>query len=51
MGQTKKQILNYIKISNLFASFKINKISSLISDLFNQIYFTDLSGFRINFMG
>ena len=48
MEQTKKQILNYIRISKLFASLKFNKISSLIPDLFNQIHPIDLSGFKIN---
>ena len=49
MEQTKKEILDYIKTGKLFTSFKLNRISSLITDLFNQICFTDLSGFRIDF--
>ena len=35
MEQTKEQILDYIKTNNLFASFKLNKISNFIDDLFN----------------
>jgi hypothetical protein len=51
MEWTKEQILDYIKTNNLFASFKLNKISSLIADLFNQIRPIDLSGFQINLTG
>jgi len=51
MEWTKEQILNYIRTSRLFASFKLNRISGLIDDLFNQICPTDPSNFRINFMG
>ena len=32
---TKEQILDYIKTSGLFTSFKLNRISGLIDDLFN----------------
>ena len=35
MEQTKKEILDYIKTNRLFISFKLNKISSFIDDLFN----------------
>ena len=35
MEQTKEEILDYIKTNKLFASFKLNRISSLIADLFN----------------
>ena len=49
MEWIKEQILNYIKFSDLFTSFKLNRIFSFISNLFNQICFADLSGFRINF--
>jgi hypothetical protein len=45
MEWTKEQILDYIKTSNLFAFFKLNRISGLIANLFNQICPTDLSGF------
>ena len=48
MEWTKEQILDYIKTNGLFASFKLNRISSLIANLFNQIRPIDLSGFRIN---
>jgi hypothetical protein len=48
MEWTKEQILDHIKTSRLFASFKLNRISSLIADPFNQIRPTDLSGFGIN---
>ena len=48
MEWTKEQILDYIKTNNLFISFKLNRISSLIANLFNQIYSTNLSGIRIN---
>jgi len=48
---TKEQILDYIKFNRLFASFKLNRISSLIDDLFNQICPIDLSGFGINLIG
>ena len=48
MEQTKEEILDHIKTGKLFTSFKLNRIFNLIADLFNQIYFTDLSGFRIN---
>ena len=48
MEQTKEEILDYIKTSKLFTSFKFNKIFSFIANLFNQIYFINFSGFRIN---
>ena len=32
---TKKQILDYIKFNGLFTSFKFNRISGLLPDLFN----------------
>ena len=52
MEQTKEEILDEIKaINKLFTSFKLNKITSLIPNLLNQIYFIDLSGFRINLTG
>jgi len=35
MEWTKEQILDYIKTSKLFTSFKLNRISGLIDDLFN----------------
>jgi hypothetical protein len=35
MEWTKEQILDHIKTSELFTSFKLNRISSLINDLFN----------------
>ena len=48
---TKEEILDYIKTSGLFTSFKLNKISGLIADPFNQIRPIDPSGFRINLTG
>jgi hypothetical protein len=45
MEWTKEQILDYIKTNNLFTSFKLNRISGLIANLFNQIRPIDLSGF------
>ena len=51
MEWTKEQILDYIRTSGLFTLFKLNRISSLIDNPFNQICFIDLSGFRINLMG
>ena len=50
MEWTKKQILDYIRISGLFAYFKLNKIFGLIPNPFNQIRPIDLSGFGINFI-
>ena len=52
MEQTKKEILDQVKaIKELFTSFKFNKITSLIPNLFNQIRPINLSGFRINLTG
>jgi len=51
MEWTKEKILDYIKTSRLFTSFKLNRISGLIANLFNQIHPIDLSGFRINLTG
>ena len=51
MEWTKEEILDHIKFNGLFASFKLNKISSLIPDPFNQIRPIDLSGFKINLTG
>ena len=51
MEQPKEEILDYIKTNRLFIFFKLNKIFSLIADLFNQIYLVDLSGFKIDFTG
>ena len=49
--QTKEEILDHIKTSGLFASFKLNRISSLIANLFNQIRITDPTSFRIDLTG
>ena len=47
MEQIKEEILNQVNVKNkLFAFFKLNKIASFIPNILNQIYFTDLSGFR-----
>ena len=51
MEWTKEQILDHIKTNNLFACFKLNRISSLIPDPFNQICPTDPSAFRIDLTG
>jgi len=48
---TKEQILDYIRTNRLFAYFKLNRISGLIPDLFNQIRPIDLRGFGINLIG
>ena len=44
---SKEEILDYIKASGPFASFKLNRISSLIADPFNQIRSIDQSGFEV----
>ena len=44
---TKEEILDQANAKNkLFTSLKLNKITSLIFDILNQIYPIDLSGFR-----
>jgi hypothetical protein len=48
---TKEQILDHIKTNDLFASFKLNRISGLIADPFDRIRPTDPSGFRIDLIG
>ena len=51
MEWTKEQILDHIRTNGLFACFKLNRISGLIPNLFNQICPIDLRGFKIDFMG
>ena len=51
MEWTKEQILDHIRTNDLFACFKLNRISSLIPDLFNQIRPIDLRGFGIDLTG
>ena len=52
MEQTKEEILNQVNAKNkFFTSFKLNKIASFIPNIFNQIHFTDLSGFRTDLTG
>jgi len=51
MEWTKEEILDHIKTGRLFAFFKLNRISGLIANLFNQIRPIDPSGFRINLTG
>ena len=52
MEQTKEEILDQVNVKNkLFTSPKFNKIASLILDILNQIYSTDLSGFRTDLTG
>ena len=49
MEWTKEEILDQFNtIKELFASFKLNIIASLILDLLNQIWFINLSSFRID---
>jgi hypothetical protein len=38
MEWTKEEILDYINTNRFFTSFKLNKISNLIADLFSQIH-------------
>ena len=52
MEQTKEEILDQVNIKNkLFASSKLNKIASLILNILNQIYPTNLSSFRTDLTG
>ena len=49
---TKEEILDQVDtINKLFASFKLNKIASLIPNILNQIRPTDPSGFRTDLTG
>ena len=52
MEQTKEEILDQFNtIKELFTSSKLNVITSLIPDPFNQIRPTNLSSFRIDPIG
>ena len=52
MEWTEEEILNQVNTKNkLFIFFKLNKITSLIPNILNQICFIDLSGFRTDFTG
>ena len=52
MEWTKEEILNQVNTTNkLFTSPKLNKITSLIPNILNQIRPIDLSGFRTNLTG
>jgi hypothetical protein len=51
MEWTKEETLDYINTSRFFTSFKLNRISGLIADLFSQIHFIDQTDFGIDFTG
>jgi hypothetical protein len=46
---SREDILDHIKGSGLFASFKLNRLSSIVDDLFNRI--RDRSSSRVKLIG
>ena len=48
---SKEEILEHIRTSRLFSSFKLNRISGLVTDLLNQIRARDQSSFGVELTG